>query len=47
MNLHHLPARAGTVHWGYFSASLSPALHVQSGDFAPKPSRIMRVTRPI
>ncbi|HTI81042.1 MAG TPA: acetamidase/formamidase family protein [Acetobacteraceae bacterium] len=33
MNLHHLPAQAGNVHWGYFSASLAPALHVQSGDF--------------
>lgn len=33
MNLHHLPARAGTVHWGFFSASLAPTLCVQSGDF--------------
>ena len=33
MNLHHPPARAGTVHWGYFSASQAPALHVQSSDF--------------
>jgi formamidase len=30
--LHHLPARPGSVHWGYFDASLAPALRVQSGD---------------
>jgi acetamidase/formamidase len=30
--LHVLPARPGTVHWGYFDASLAPALRVNSGD---------------
>jgi acetamidase/formamidase len=30
--LHDLPARANTVHWGYFDASLAPALRVDSGD---------------
>ena len=32
MALHFLPARKETVHWGYFSASLAPALRVKSGD---------------
>lgn len=30
--LHVLPATPKTVHWGYFSADLAPALHVRSGD---------------
>src|SRR5579864_5079291 len=30
--LHHLAARAGNVHWGYFDAGLAPALRVNSGD---------------
>jgi acetamidase/formamidase len=30
--LHDLRARPGTVHWGYFDASLAPALRVNSGD---------------
>jgi acetamidase/formamidase len=30
--LHDLPATPTTVHWGYFSASLAPALKVKSGD---------------
>jgi acetamidase/formamidase len=30
--LHYLPARQDTVHWGYFDATLAPALCVQSGD---------------
>ncbi len=29
---HHLPANNETVHWGYFSKSLTPQLVVQSGD---------------
>jgi acetamidase/formamidase len=29
---HYLPANAGTVHWGYFSRSLTPAIEVESGD---------------
>ena len=29
---HHLPAKADTVHWGYFSRSLAPILEVESGD---------------
>jgi acetamidase/formamidase/AraC-like DNA-binding protein len=29
---HHLPVNARTVHWGYFSRSLSPVLTVKSGD---------------
>ena len=29
---HHLPATDKTVHWGYFSRSLRPVLHVESGD---------------
>ena len=32
MTLHHLAARANTVHWGYFDAALPPALWVKSGD---------------
>src|SRR3984885_6020702 len=31
-SLHDLPARPGNVHWGYFDASLAPALRVDSGD---------------
>jgi acetamidase/formamidase len=31
--LHHLPARLGNCHWGYFDAGLAPALSVRSGDF--------------
>src|SRR5947209_7193382 len=30
--LHVLRARKETVHWGYFDASLAPALRVKSGD---------------
>ncbi|GAA4334651.1 hypothetical protein GCM10023144_27120 [Pigmentiphaga soli] len=30
--LHHLPATPNTVHWGYFDASIKPALRVRSGD---------------
>lgn len=30
---HHLPANATTVHWGYLSHSISPALEVESGDY--------------
>ncbi|HEV2365330.1 MAG TPA: acetamidase/formamidase family protein [Caulobacteraceae bacterium] len=30
--LHTLRATPATVHWGYFSASLAPALRVESGD---------------
>ncbi len=30
---HHLPANPRTVHWGYFSKALKPALTVKSGDF--------------
>jgi acetamidase/formamidase len=30
--LHQLHARTKTVHWGYFDASLAPALTVASGD---------------
>jgi acetamidase/formamidase len=30
--LHHLPATPATVHWGYFSCSLAPALRIRSGD---------------
>jgi acetamidase/formamidase len=30
--LHVLPATPKTVHWGYFDASLAPALRVKSGD---------------
>ncbi len=29
---HHLPARPNTVRWGYWDASLPPALRVRSGD---------------
>ncbi len=31
-SLHFLPAQPGNVHWGYFDASLVPALRVRSGD---------------
>lgn len=30
---HHLPVSPKTVHWGYFSSLLKPALNVKSGDF--------------
>ncbi len=30
---HHLPVGPRTVHWGFFSRSLKPALTVRSGDF--------------
>ncbi|MCJ2179443.1 acetamidase/formamidase family protein [Novosphingobium album (ex Hu et al. 2023)] len=30
---HHLPVSPETVHWGYLSKDLKPALHVRSGDF--------------
>ncbi|PZU49323.1 MAG: AraC family transcriptional regulator [Sphingomonas sp.] len=30
---HHLPVSPETVHWGYLSRNLKPALKVQSGDF--------------
>ncbi len=30
--LHHLRATSTTVHWGYFDATLAPALKVRSGD---------------
>lgn len=30
---HFLPARPDTIHWGYFSRSLTPALEVRSGDY--------------
>ncbi len=30
--LHHLPARPDTVHWGYFDPALPPVLTVNSGD---------------
>jgi acetamidase/formamidase len=33
VNHHVLPATAETVHWGYFSRSLRPALTLSSGDF--------------
>jgi len=33
MSTHHeLPARVGTVHWGYYDAALAPVLTVASGD---------------
>jgi acetamidase/formamidase/AraC-like DNA-binding protein len=31
---HHLPANDKTIHWGYFSQSIPPALVVDSGDIA-------------
>jgi acetamidase/formamidase len=31
--LHHLPATADTVHWGYFSKTLKPQIEAESGDF--------------
>src|SRR5262249_16395497 len=30
---HSLPAKADTVHWGYFSKLLKPQLEVDSGDY--------------
>jgi hypothetical protein len=45
-SLHELPARPGKVHWGYFDASLAPALRVRGGDsFVPRQSPIMRAMR--
>ena len=32
-NHHYLPATADTVHWGYFSKLLKPAVEVDSGDY--------------
>ncbi|QIB33587.1 acetamidase/formamidase family protein [Ancylobacter pratisalsi] len=34
MTKHHLPATPETVHWGYFSRSLTPVLTLKSGDSA-------------
>jgi hypothetical protein len=31
-SLHELPATLANVHWGYFDASLAPAIKVRSGD---------------
>jgi len=31
---HHLPVSPATVHWGYFSKVVAPALTVRSGDRA-------------
>jgi acetamidase/formamidase len=31
--LHHVPATAETVHWGYFSKKLKPVIEVSSGDY--------------
>jgi acetamidase/formamidase/AraC-like DNA-binding protein len=33
MRHHYLPVSPETVHWGFFSRSLKPVLHVKSGDF--------------
>jgi hypothetical protein len=33
INHFHVPATAETVHWGYFSKSLTPLVEVESGDF--------------
>jgi hypothetical protein len=30
---HHLPVSPRTIHWGYFSPNLRPALTISSGDF--------------
>ena len=30
---HHLPASPETIHWGYFSRALKPAIEVESGDY--------------
>ncbi|MGY4708804.1 acetamidase/formamidase family protein [Mycolicibacterium sp. CBM1] len=32
MTVHHLPATAQTVHWGFFDPRVAPALTVESGD---------------
>jgi hypothetical protein len=32
-NHHYLPATADTVHWGYFSKLLKPAVEIDSGDY--------------
>lgn len=29
---HHLPAKADTIHWGFFSHAIPPALTIRSGD---------------
>jgi acetamidase/formamidase len=34
MHHHHLPVTAKTIHWGYFSKLLPPALTIRSGDRA-------------
>jgi acetamidase/formamidase len=33
INHYQIPANADTVHWGYFSKSLTPLVEVESGDF--------------
>jgi acetamidase/formamidase len=33
VSLHHVPATAETVHWGYFSKKLKPVIEVSSGDY--------------
>src|SRR6201984_11121 len=32
-NHHYVPATAETVHWGYFSKLLKPAVEIDSGDY--------------
>ena len=34
MKHHHLPVSPKTVHWGYFSKKVAPALTLRSGDRA-------------
>ena len=34
MKHHHLPVSPATVHWGYFSKAVAPALTLRSGDRA-------------
>ena len=34
MKHHHLAVSAATVHWGYFSKAVAPALTLRSGDRA-------------
>ena len=34
MNHHKLPVSPSTVHWGYFSKMVKPALTIKSGDRA-------------
>jgi hypothetical protein len=44
--LHHVPATADTVHWGYFSKKLKPVIEVSSGDYVTLETPQAKPARP-